>query len=257
MLGDLPAARKALETFVDGPRHNHLETAWAYLGEACYGLKDLAAAKAAYEVSNLSSAILNLTMTNIRTVMGSMDLDELLSHRDEINSRLLRVVDERFRLCARGDVRELKHCLHQGIPVDATNGGLKERRLNRSHKRILELLREFGLGEMRPSLKRRDIDSGFHVVHAKELEVFEGRLGEVLELILIARDDILIPGLDEDVTELVHCLSCRLQIHMPTSGVHRTKPPLQQLKVQVDGRRQAWILPVSVVESRMCGDRPE
>lgn len=52
------------------------------------------AAKSAYRVNDMYRAILNITMTNIRSVMGSMDLDELLSKRNEINIRLLEVVDE-------------------------------------------------------------------------------------------------------------------------------------------------------------------
>ncbi len=51
------------------------------------------APKASYEVAYLDQAIVKLTMTNIRSVMGGMDLDQMLSHRDEINERLLRVVD--------------------------------------------------------------------------------------------------------------------------------------------------------------------
>ena len=53
----------------------------------------LDAARASYEVASLSEALMTLTMTNIRTVVGSMDLDSLLSHRDEINEKLLVVVD--------------------------------------------------------------------------------------------------------------------------------------------------------------------
>ncbi len=53
----------------------------------------LDAARASYEVSSLGQAMTMLTMTNIRTVVGSMDLDQLLSHRDEINEKLLKVLD--------------------------------------------------------------------------------------------------------------------------------------------------------------------
>jgi regulator of protease activity HflC (stomatin/prohibitin superfamily) len=61
-------------------------------GVAFYQIMD--AAKASYEVSGLENAIINMTMTNIRTVMGSMDMDHLLSQRDDINHRLLSVVDQ-------------------------------------------------------------------------------------------------------------------------------------------------------------------
>ncbi|WP_082659052.1 SPFH domain-containing protein [Aureimonas sp. AU40] len=61
-------------------------------GVAFYQILD--AASAAYEVANLQNAVLNLVMTNLRSVMGSMDLDDLLSNRDAISERILRVVDQ-------------------------------------------------------------------------------------------------------------------------------------------------------------------
>jgi len=83
-----------METVLDVPHQEVITRDNATVtvnGVAFYQILD--AARAAYEVNDLQNAILNLTMTNIRTVMGSMDLDQLLSNRDEINDRLLNVVD--------------------------------------------------------------------------------------------------------------------------------------------------------------------
>jgi regulator of protease activity HflC (stomatin/prohibitin superfamily) len=82
-----------MEQVVDVPQQDVISKDNATVtvdGVAFYQVFD--AAKASYEITYLDQAIIKLTMTNIRSVMGSMDLDQMLSHRDEINERLLVMV---------------------------------------------------------------------------------------------------------------------------------------------------------------------
>jgi regulator of protease activity HflC (stomatin/prohibitin superfamily) len=89
------AKQNMMEQVIDVPSQEVItrDNAMVKVDGVCF-FQLLNAAKAAYEVKDLEHAVINLVMTNIRTVMGSMDLDSLLSQRDEINLRLLTVVDQ-------------------------------------------------------------------------------------------------------------------------------------------------------------------
>ena len=82
------------ERVLDVPNQNVITRDNATVSvDAVVFIQILDAPRAAYEVDNLDFAIINLSLTNVRTVIGSMDLDETLSKRDEINARLLGVID--------------------------------------------------------------------------------------------------------------------------------------------------------------------